>query len=253
MPTTSSNRLSIRAINRLPTTTKETPMTTNDTPSGQALEETIDGRWQLDPARSSVEFRTPGLWGLETVRGHFDEYRGRLDLSAEPAIDLTIAAASVETGNRQRDKYLRSAKFFDAENHPHVRFASDSVVLQGDTLRVRGRLAARGQSIALELDATLRRLDGEFTVEAATSALHRELGMTWSPLGMIRPRSELLVKGYLVPSADRDTGSPPAPKKPDGRGELLGRLRSGEWEPVASRANGEREAPSENEEGLWAS
>jgi hypothetical protein len=37
-------------------------------------------------------------------------------------------------------------------------------------------------------------------VEASTRADHREMGMTWSPLKMIRPRSELLVTGYLTPA-----------------------------------------------------
>jgi polyisoprenoid-binding protein YceI len=121
-------------------------------------------------------------------------------LGTLPAIELTIEAASVRTGNRRRDKHLRSADFFDAEKHPRVRFISDSVRFQDETLNVLGRLFARGQSIPLELDAHVRRLDGEIKVEAATTAPHRELGMTWSPLGMIPPLSELRVEGYLVPT-----------------------------------------------------
>ena len=164
------------------------------------LDETLVGRWQLDPQRSSVEFRARHFWGLGTVTGHFDDYEGRLDLSADPAIELTIDAAHVQTGNPKRDQHLRSAEFFDAENHPSVQFVSNSVVLQGDTLRVRGYLFARDQSIPLELDARVRRVNGELEIEAATSASHRELGMTWNPLGMIPPHSELHVTGYLVPT-----------------------------------------------------
>jgi polyisoprenoid-binding protein YceI len=166
-------------------------------------DETLVGRWQLDPQRSSVEFRVGHFWGLATVKGHFDHYDGRLDLSADPAIELTIGAANVQTGNPKRDQHLRSAEFFDAENHPSVQFVSDSVVLQGDTLSVRGYLFARDQSIPLELAAQVRRVDGELEIEAATSAPHRELGMTWNPLRMIPPRSELHVTGYLVPSAQQ--------------------------------------------------
>ena len=165
--------------------------------------ETISGRWQLDPQRSSVEFGVGLLWGLGTVKGHFDDYHGQLDLSVNPAIELTIDAASVQTGNRKRDKHLRSTDFFDAENHPRVQFLSDSVDLQGDTLKVRGRLSARGRSIRVELDAQVRQLDGELEIEAATAAPHRELGMTWSPVGMIPPRSELFVTGYLIPNTER--------------------------------------------------
>jgi polyisoprenoid-binding protein YceI len=161
-------------------------------------DEALVGRWRLDPQRSSVEFRAAHFWGLAAVNGRFDTYEGRLDLGQNPAIDLTIDAASVRTGNRKRDRHLRSRDFFDAENQPQVRFVSDSVVLEDDALKVRGRLFARSRSIPIELDAHVRRIDGELEIEAVTSAPHRELGMTYSPLGMIPPRSELRVNGILV-------------------------------------------------------
>jgi polyisoprenoid-binding protein YceI len=175
---------------------------THTTPNHRP-DETFLGRWQLDPQRSTVGFRAWHFWGLGAVKGRFDDYHGRLDLSADPAIELTIEAASVQTGNAKRDQHLRSGHFFDAENHPQIRFVSDSVVRADDTLKIRGRLFARDQSTALELDARIRRTDGGLEVEAATTALHRELGMRWSPLGTIPPRSELLVKGFLVPATGR--------------------------------------------------
>src|SRR5205807_4114466 len=137
---------------------------------------TISGSWRLDPQRSSVEFRVRSIWGLATVRGHFDDYHGHLDLSADPAIELTIGAASLETGNHKRDEHLRSADFFDVENHPRVRFVSDSVELKGDTLKVHGQLSARDRSIPVELDAAVREAGGGLEIEAATTAPHRELG-----------------------------------------------------------------------------
>ena len=174
-------------------------ITTNNHRSG----ETISGSWQLDPQRSSVEFRVGLFWGLATVKGHFDDYHGQLNPSANPAIDLTIDAASLQTGNRRRDRHLRSADFFDTEDHPRVQFVSDSFELQGETLKVQGRLSARGRSIPIELDGQVRHVDGELEIEAATTAAQRELGMRLSLLGMISPRSELLVKAHLVPTADK--------------------------------------------------
>jgi polyisoprenoid-binding protein YceI len=171
-------------------------ITTSDHPSGR----TLSGRWQLDIERSEVGFRSRKLWGLVPVKGHFEDYEGQLELTAQPAIELTIDAASVRTGLRKRDRHLRSPDFLDAENHPRVRFVSDSVELHDDALRVRGRLSARDRSIPLELEAQVRWIDGELEIEAATPAPHRELGMTWSPLGMISPRSELFVTAHLVPS-----------------------------------------------------
>jgi polyisoprenoid-binding protein YceI len=174
-------------------------MSITHTTSNHRPDDPILGRWQLDPQRSTIEFRARHFWGLGTVKGHFDHYQGRLDLSSDPAIELTIDAASVQTGNPKRDQHLRAADFFDTKNHPQVRFVSDSVVQHDDTLKVRGRLFARDQSIPLGLDAHIRRIGRGVEIEAATTALHRELGMSWSPLRMIPPRSELRVKGYLVP------------------------------------------------------
>lgn len=163
----------------------------------------IRGSWQLDPQRSTVEFRAKHLWGLATIKGHFDEYQGRLDLGSEPAIELTIESASVQTANRKRDRHLRSADFFDAENHPRVEFVSDSAEPRGDGLKVRGRLSAGGHSIPVEVQAQVRQIDGELEIEASTTAPHRELGMTYSPLGMIRPHSELVVRAHLIPDSQR--------------------------------------------------
>jgi polyisoprenoid-binding protein YceI len=161
-------------------------------------------RWRIDPARSSIEFRVPTLWGLTTVKGHFDRYDGTLDLQATPAITLTIDAASLDTNNKPRDKHLRSADFFDVENNPEVRFVSDSATLDGQRLKVRGRLEAGGKSLPLELEATVRQAGDALEVDAAKDVDHRELGMTHSTLGMIKTPSRLTVHGRLVPDAARD-------------------------------------------------
>ena len=88
------------------------------------------------------------------------------------------------------------------ENHPRTQFVSDSVDLRGETLRVRGRLSARGRSTPIGLDAQVRQVNGELKIEAATVVPHRELGMTFSPLGMISPHSQLFVKARLVPEPE---------------------------------------------------
>ncbi|MGZ6589725.1 MAG: YceI family protein [Solirubrobacteraceae bacterium] len=118
-------------------------------------------------------------------------------------MELTIEAASLDTGNKTRDKHLRAVDFFDAEHHAVVRFASDDARLEGEHLKVRGQLHARGYSMPLELDAQVRRVGDELEVDSTTYVHQRELGMTHSPLGMIRTPSELVVRGRLV----RDQGS----------------------------------------------
>jgi polyisoprenoid-binding protein YceI len=156
--------------------------------------------WRIDPARSSVEFRTKTFWGIATVRGRFSRYHGTLDLSGEPAIELTVEADSLDTKNDKRDKHLRSPDFFAAEEHPYVRFVSESAVLDGDRLEVRGVLHARGAGIPLAIDVVLRRVGDELEIEAVAAADHVRLGMTFNQLRMIRTPSELVVRGRLVPA-----------------------------------------------------
>jgi polyisoprenoid-binding protein YceI len=138
------------------------------------------------------------FYGLMTVKGEFADYDGTLDLGAAPAVELTIQATSLDTKLAKRDEHLRSKDFFDVEHHPQVRFLSDRAAFDCDTLRVHGQLHAAGRQIPLELDATAREIDGELEIEAVTEAGHRELGMTWSPLGILRSPSKLIVRGRLV-------------------------------------------------------
>lgn len=170
-------------------------------PADQLGTPNIETRWRIDPARSSVEFQAKLFWGLSTVKGRFSRYQGTLDLSGQPAIELTIETESLDTKHKRRDAHLRSPDFFGAEKHPYVGFVSESATLDGDRLKVRGRLQARGSSVPLEFDATLRRVGDELEVEAATDADHHQLGMTWNKLGLLRTPSHLMVKGRLVQDA----------------------------------------------------
>jgi polyisoprenoid-binding protein YceI len=165
----------------------------------------VGGVWLPDRERTRIEFRVRAFWGLASVTGRFDVYDGRLDLSSDPAVGLTIDAGSLQTGNRRRDRHLRSPDFFDVESHPHVRFVSGAVQRRSETLAVRGHLWVRGRSIPLEVSARMRSVGDELELEASTVAAHRELGMTWSPLGMIAPRSELRIKARLIRAASSES------------------------------------------------
>jgi len=155
-------------------------------------------RWRIDPAHSSVEFAVKNFWGMATVKGAFSRYHGTLDLGGDPAIELTVEADSLDTENEKRDKHLRSPDFFDAEAHPYVRFVSESAVLDGERLTVQGPLHARGASLPLSVEATLRRSGDDLELAAVTQVDRRKLGMTWNMLGTVGATSTLTVKGRLV-------------------------------------------------------
>src|SRR5262245_51185838 len=86
-------------------------------------------RWRVDPAHSSVGFAVKNFWGMTTVKGGFSRYHGTLDLSADPAIELTLEGDSLDTRNKRRNKHLRSPTYFDVASHAYVRFVSESAVL----------------------------------------------------------------------------------------------------------------------------
>jgi len=157
-------------------------------------------RWTVDPTRTTVEFELRHLWGLHTVRGHFDRFEGAyVEGLAGPEIELTIDAASVDTGIAKRDEHLRSPDFFFAALHPQVQFRSTRVTgLGSGNVHVRGTLEAAGTIVPLAFDASVTAIDGELLLEATTTVDQRRFGMSEGPLRNIRPPTTLHVKTRLV-------------------------------------------------------
>jgi polyisoprenoid-binding protein YceI len=86
---------------------------------------------------------------LTKVDGRFRDFDGHIWLNrAKPEdskVDVTIQAASIDTGTEDRDKHLRSADFFDVEKYPTITFASTKVVPKGkDLYEVTGDLTLHG-------------------------------------------------------------------------------------------------------------
>jgi polyisoprenoid-binding protein YceI len=166
----------------------------------QAQDQLAVTRWRLDPAASTAEFQVPNFWGLVTVKGRFERVDGWLEIDegGHRRMTLSIDAASLHTRSGKRDKHLRSADFFDTQNHPEVRFRSTSVSDAGeDRLRVEGELEVAGERVSLKLDPTIHQTDDQLDIEAAATVDQRLLGMTWSPLGMTGTPATLTVRARL--------------------------------------------------------
>jgi polyisoprenoid-binding protein YceI len=156
-------------------------------------------RWSVDRAETSVDFAVKTFWGLMTVRGRFDRFDGWYEVRPDGArIELTIDADSLDTGNRTRDRHLRSADFFHVSEHPQVRFTSTRIDYAGDgMLQVEGDLEAAGKAVPLAFDATVVPVGRRLEIEATTTVDPRQLGMSSGQLGMIRPPATLHVKAHL--------------------------------------------------------
>jgi polyisoprenoid-binding protein YceI len=159
--------------------------TTTSAQDGRQLAGT---RWRLDPSSSSAEFRVPYIWGLASVTGRFQRLDGWLEVDDDHRwhMELTVDAASLDTGNRKRDRHLRSADFFDVEHHREMRFRSTTTTdLGAGRLRVEGELEAAGERVRLEVGVTVEHADGRLEVKAAAIVDQRLLAMTFSPLRAI--------------------------------------------------------------------
>jgi len=113
--------------------------------------ETLTGTWDLDPAHTRLGFAARHAM-VATVRGGFAVFSGQLQLDeADPtrsSAEVRIEAASIATGNEQRDAHLRSPDFLDVETYPELLFHSTRVEPgdDADEYRVIGELTVKGRS-----------------------------------------------------------------------------------------------------------
>src|SRR6187402_962548 len=112
-----------------------------------ALPSELTGTWEIDALHSTVGFAVKHAM-VSTTRGHFAGFKGGATIdAANPETStawLEIDATTVVTGNEQRDGHLRSADFWDTENHPTITYKSTSAKLDGDDLVTTGDLNIRG-------------------------------------------------------------------------------------------------------------
>ena len=116
------------------------------------------GTWTVDPVHSSVEFRVKHMM-ISTVRGRFGELEGTIEAAPDyhrSKVRGTVKAASIDTNEPHRDDHLRSADFFDAEQHPEIGFESTRIEhVEKGTFRVGGELTMHGEKRPIEFEVTV--------------------------------------------------------------------------------------------------
>lgn len=145
--------------------------------------------WQLDTAHTVVSFTAKHMM-ITKVRGIFKAVSGTISFDeANPAssrVEVTIPAATIETGMGPRDTHLRSADFLDAESHPTLTFVSTGIAPKGDRWAISGDLTIRGITRPVVLDAetlgVVIGMDGRRHAgfEAATRIKRSDWGLTWN-------------------------------------------------------------------------
>jgi polyisoprenoid-binding protein YceI len=163
-------------------------MTQPTAPALQALiqDGTLTGSWTLDPASSRVLLETRHTWGLLPLHGVFRQISGNGTVTAAGQVTgtITVAAGSVDTKNKMRDKDLRSAKVFDTTNHPDITYTVEGMQPANDGVRVTGSLTVRGRTRPLSFDAKVSAIAAEVQLDAEIPVNRADFGLTYSPMRM---------------------------------------------------------------------
>jgi polyisoprenoid-binding protein YceI len=149
----------------------------------------VAGVYEIDGAHTSVDFVGRHLM-ITKVRGRFSDVSGRITITEKPEdshVEVKIGAASLGTGNDDRDTHLRSGDFFDVENHPTITFLSTSVAARPDkTWQVTGDLTVRDvtRPVTLQVDFDGADIspfgDERIGFSAATEVNREDFGLTWN-------------------------------------------------------------------------
>lgn len=148
----------------------------------------VAGTWTIDAAHSEVGFSVRHL--MSKVRGRFTEFEGTIttasDDPADSSVEVTITAASVHTGNDQRDAHVRSADFFDPSRGGTLSFVSTGVSAGADGYVISGDLTINGITKPVDLAAEFLGVAADASgvtrlgAEATTTIDRREFEVTFN-------------------------------------------------------------------------
>jgi polyisoprenoid-binding protein YceI len=144
------------------------------------------GTWRLDPAKTTVDFRTKAMWVLP-VKGTAKALSGEAQIGADGDAKgmLVIDAGSFDTKNKKRDDHLRTADFFEVVKYPTLSFTADGVRSTGSgRLEVDGVLTVHGRSQPVTLNAEVSGNGGSSATVTTEVEIDRSLfGLSWSKMG----------------------------------------------------------------------
>lgn len=87
-------------------------------------------KWSMDQAHCEIGFRVRHLM-IAYVKGTFKTFDASIYTTSKDfttaEINLWIDPSSIDTGDTKRDEHLKSADFFDVNNHKQITFTSSTI------------------------------------------------------------------------------------------------------------------------------
>ncbi len=149
----------------------------------------LAGTYLLDANHKRVGFVARHLM-VSKVRGEFTEAGATIVIGEDPvqsSVTATIQAASITTGQEQRDGHLKSPDFLDVEKHPTLEYRSTGVKSwDGNEFVLTGDLTIKDVTVPVDLQVELEGVGrspyGQDVFGfSATAEIDREaFGITWN-------------------------------------------------------------------------
>lgn len=114
----------------------------------------VKTKWVLDPTHSELMFKVKHMM-ITNVKGEFRNFSIEVegDEITDSKINAVAEAASITTNNEERDAHLKSADFFDVEQHKELTFESTSFEkTDEDEYELKGMLTIKGISKEVSFD-----------------------------------------------------------------------------------------------------
>ena len=111
-------------------------------------------KWVMDPAHSELTFKVRHMM-ISNVKGEYKNFSAEIDHEEfdKGSVNVNVETSSVSTNNNDRDNHLKSADFFDAENHPAMTFKSTGLKkADDDEYKLEGLLTIKGVSKKVVFD-----------------------------------------------------------------------------------------------------
>ena len=104
------------------------------------------GTWALDTVHSNVGF------AVDYMAGSFSGSFADIDASLSDGVLKGAAkVASVQVKDPNLEAHLQSPDFFDAERNPELTFASKSIDLDGNKVKIDGEITIKGNTQPVEI------------------------------------------------------------------------------------------------------